>query len=370
MREEPAWGAGRPARSLAVSEASISVNGQASDSSSSRDRVQGSSVQFRGATRVFPGNDVPAVNDVTMDIAPGELVVLLGTSGSGKTTLLKMVNRLEEPTSGTILVNGENVQSLPAASLRRHIGYVIQQAGLFPHMRVRDNVAVVPRLLKWDKALIEARVVELLDLVGLPDHAFGQRYPTQLSGGEQQRIGLARALAAEPPTLLMDEPFGALDAITRRRLQDELRRIHKLLAPTILFVTHDVDEAIRLADRIAVMRGGKLLQVGTPLDLILHPADEFVSDLVGANDAIRRMRLIPVEAAILPGDATSANGHPRLESGATLHEAFNLLLLENHDSLAVTDGSGEVRGMVTMESLREAVNGNTPDPSAEPLTAG
>jgi osmoprotectant transport system ATP-binding protein len=310
------------------------------------------------------------VNDVTMDIAPGELVVLLGTSGSGKTTLLKMVNRLVEPTSGTILVNGEDVQLLPAPLLRRHIGYVIQQAGLFPHMSVRDNVAVVPRLLKWDKQRIDARVVELLELVGLPDSTFGGRFPTQLSGGEQQRVGLARALAARPPTLLMDEPFGALDAITRRRLQDELRRIHSILAPTILFVTHDVDEAIRLADRIAVMRGGKLLQVGTPLDLILHPADDFVADLIGANDAIRRMRLIPVDAAILPGTPQSVNGHPRLESGATLHEAFNLLLLDSHDSLAVTGPTGEIRGMVTMESLREAVNGSSADPVTEPLSAG
>ncbi len=352
-----------------MTEASISANGQPA-ASSSGDRVQGGAVQFRGATRIFPGNDIPAVNDVTMDIAPGELVVLLGTSGSGKTTLLKMVNRLEEPTSGTILVNGQNVQSLPAPTLRRHIGYVIQQAGLFPHMRVRDNVAVVPRLLKWNKPLIDARVIELLDLVGLPDHTFGHRYPSQLSGGEQQRVGLARALAAEPPTLLMDEPFGALDAITRRRLQDELRRIHEILAPTILFVTHDVDEAIRLADRIAVMRGGKLLQVGTPLELIQHPADDFVSDLVGANDAIRRMRLIPVEAAIMPGIPMTASDHPRLESGATLHEALNLLLLENHDSLAVINGSGEVQGVVTMESLREAVTGNGAGPAAEPLTAG
>jgi osmoprotectant transport system ATP-binding protein len=351
-----------------ITEANIDANGQSTDESS-RDRIHGSAVQFRGASKLFPGNDVPSVDDVTMDVAPGELVVLLGTSGSGKTTLLKMVNRLVEPTSGTILVNGENVQSLPAPTLRRQIGYVIQQAGLFPHMRVRDNVAVVPRLLKWDKPLIEVRVTQLLDLVGLPDDTFGDRYPAQLSGGEQQRVGLARALAAEPPTLLMDEPFGALDAITRRRLQDELRRVHRILKPTILFVTHDVDEAVRLADRIAVMRAGRLLQVGTPLELILHPADDFVSDLVGANDAIRRMRLIPVRAAMLPGSTGPANGEPRLEAGATLHEAFNLLLLENHDSLAVTDDTGRVQGMVTMTSLREAVNGHPADPAAEPLTA-
>lgn len=282
-----------------------------------------------------------------------------------------MVNRLIEPSSGTILIDGQDVQSLPAPALRRQIGYVIQQAGLFPHMRVRDNIAVVPRLLKWDKPRIAQRVNELLDLVGLPADTFATRYPAQLSGGEQQRIGLARALAAEPGTLLMDEPFGALDAITRRRLQDELRRIHTTLNSTILFVTHDVDEALRLADRIVIMHGGRVVQEGTPLEIIEHPATDFVADLVGANDAIRRMRLIPVEDAIT-ADAMStfaSAGLPRIRAGASLREALNVLVVGHSSSLAVEGDAGELLGVVTLESLREAASGD-PAPAATNPAAG
>jgi osmoprotectant transport system ATP-binding protein len=295
----------------------------------------------------------PAVDDVSLDVAPGEFVVLLGTSGSGKTTLLKMINRLIEPTSGTITIDGMEVHSRSAPELRRTIGYVIQQSGLFPHMRVEDNIAVVPRLLKWDKARTATRVRELLDLVGLPAGTYSRRYPSQLSGGEQQRVGLARALAAEPRALLMDEPFGALDAITRTRLQDELARIHRQLRHTILFVTHDVDEAVRLADRIVVMNEGRLVQVGTPLEVMTHPADEFVARLMGTHDAVRRLGLIPVSSA-LDGTARALAGAPTLAADATLRDALNRLVTDNLDRVAVADAGGEVIGVVTMESLQRA----------------
>jgi len=295
--------------------------------------------------------------------------VLLGSSGSGKTTLLKMVNRLIEPTSGIITIDEVNILSLPAPALRRTIGYVIQQTGLFPHMRVRDNIAVVPRLLKWDKPRIERRINELLDLVGLPPGQYATRYPTQLSGGEQQRIGLARALAAEPATMLMDEPFGALDAITRGRLQVELKRIHRQLGHTILFVTHDVDEAVRLADRIVVMRHGRIEQVGTPLEIVSAPASAFVADLVGAQDAVRRMTLMPIGAALLPlaHDTRVDDPDAALSSDATLRDGLNALVAANADRIPVRDLDNVVIGEVTLASIREATAGvNMPSQPAAP----
>jgi osmoprotectant transport system ATP-binding protein len=298
-----------------------------------------------------------AVDDVSLDVAPGEFVVLLGTSGSGKTTLLKMINRLIEPTSGTITIDGMEVHARSAPDLRRTIGYVIQQSGLFPHMRVEDNIAVVPRLLKWDKRRIAARVRELLDLVGLPADTYARRYPSQLSGGEQQRVGLARALAAEPRSLLMDEPFGALDAITRTRLQDELARIHRQLRHTILFVTHDVDEAVRLADRIVVMNEGRMVQAGTPLEVMTHPADAFVARLMGTHDAVRRLGLIPVTSA-LDGASPDVSGPAPLTADATLRDALNRLVNNKCDHVAIVDADGKPIGAVTMESLQRAAAGN------------
>lgn len=300
---------------------------------------------------MFAGTAAPAVDNVSFEIAPGELIVLLGSSGSGKTTLLRMINRLEEPTSGTIRINGNDTTSLPAAELRRQIGYVIQQAGLFPHLRIRDNIAVVPRLLKWDRQRIRERVDELLELVGLPAASFGGRYPTQLSGGEQQRVGLARALAARPATLLMDEPFGALDAITRRRLQDELLRLHRELACTIIFVTHDVDEALRLADRIAVMRHGQLLQVDAPLALLTTPVDEFVADLVGANDVFRRLQLLPVTDVMELMQDTHASSRSQFPASGTALEALNALLLDGPSVLDIVDDDGQILGQATLASL-------------------
>ncbi len=317
-----------------------------------RDEIHGSAISLRHAGKRYDASGVPAVDDVSLDVTPGEFIVLLGTSGSGKTTLLKMVNRLIEPTSGEILLDGADIRSLSAPELRRRIGYVIQQAGLFPHMRVADNIAVVPKLLKWPKARVNERVRFLLDLVGLPPDRYARRYPSQLSGGEQQRVGLARAMAAEPKSLLMDEPFGALDAITRLRLQDELVRIHREMRQTILFVTHDVDEALRLAGRIVVMDAGRAVQVGTPLEVVTQPVNDFVARLVGSASADRRLGLIPVTAAIESGPATP-DTRPLADS-ATLREALNALVDTGSPALSVVTQDGQVLGVVTMQSLHQA----------------
>ncbi len=262
-------------------------------------------IRFDRVTKQFDnGSDSrPAVNDVSLTIEPGEFVVLIGPSGCGKTTLLKLINRLYDPTSGTIYIDDTPSQEMLGPDLRRHMGYVIQQGGLFPHYTVEKNVSVVPNLLHWDKARTRARVDELLELVGLPPAEYRERYPSQLSGGQQQRVGIARAVAASPGTLLMDEPFGALDAITRARLQEELRSLTNRLGQTVVFVTHDIDEAVLLADRIAVMREGKVVQYDTPQNVIMRPADRFVAELVGADDLLRRLSLVGALAAMVPLDA-------------------------------------------------------------------
>src|SRR5215213_5515415 len=250
-----------------------------------------SAIVVEKLTRQFLNEPRPAVDQVSFEVEDGAFVVLLGPSGCGKTTLLKMINRLYEPTRGRILIGGVDALGLKATELRRRMGYAIQQTGLFPHMRIEQNIAVVPRLLGWAQPRIDARIDELLDLVGLP-RDYRRRYPRQLSGGEQQRVGIARALAADPATMLMDEPFGAIDAITRARLQDELLALQRQLHKTILFVTHDVEEALRLADRIIVMRDGRIVQFDTPLQILTRPADEFVARLVDAGDTLRQLSLL------------------------------------------------------------------------------
>jgi osmoprotectant transport system ATP-binding protein len=317
---------------------------------------RGSRIAIRNVSKRYGDASIAAVNDISLDIAPGEFIVLLGPSGCGKTTLLKMVNRLYEPTSGTIEIDGRNIQDEPAPQLRRRIGYVIQQSGLFPHMRVGDNIAVVPSLLNWDKARVAARVDELLDLVGLPAEKYRRRYPSQLSGGEQQRVGLARALAAEPPTLLMDEPFGALDAITRTRLQDELSRIHRQLGTTILFVTHDIEEALRLADRIAVMQSGRIEQFDTPLQIMTNPASQFVADLVGTRDVLRRLSLVSVRDIMSTEPA--APGVPEIRASADAREALGLLLESSNSCLRVIDGDGAAIGSLDLAGVRTAIGGH------------
>ena len=253
-----------------------------------------SSVSFEGATKRYGDSEVAAVDQLTLEVPAGEICVLVGPSGCGKTTAMRMVNRTVEMTAGDILIGGESVRSRDAARLRREIGYVIQQIGLFPHRTVAENIAAVPQLLGWDKGRRRARAAELLELVGL-DAALGDRYPAQLSGGQQQRVGVARALAADPLVMLMDEPFGAIDPINRERLQNEFLRLQAEIRKTVLFVTHDIDEAIKMGDRIAVMlEGGRVEQYATPAELLMAPANEFVEDFVGADRALKRLALMRV----------------------------------------------------------------------------
>jgi osmoprotectant transport system ATP-binding protein len=258
--------------------------------------TSGAVVAFEHVTKRYGGPDTPpAVTDLSLTIPAGEVCVLVGPSGCGKTTTMKMVNRLIEPTGGRITIGGEDVMALPAVELRRRIGYVIQQVGLFPHLTIGDNVGVVPRLLRWKPARIRERVDELLELVGLETGTYRDRYPNELSGGERQRVGVARALAADPPVMLMDEPFGAVDPIRRDRLQNEFLRLQEQVRKTIVFVTHDVDEAIKMADRIAILqRGGILAQYDTPAAILANPASEFVERFVGADRGLKRLSLARV----------------------------------------------------------------------------
>jgi osmoprotectant transport system ATP-binding protein len=268
------------------------VNGQ--DGSESGVGEGAASVVFRNVTKRYPGSEAPAVEDLSLDVPAGEICVLVGPSGCGKTTAMRMVNRTVEITAGEIEIGGTPVGDRSPAQLRREIGYVIQQVGLFPHRTIAQNIATVPGLVGWEKDRIGARVTELLELISLPAEV-ADRYPSQLSGGQQQRVGVARALAADPPVMLMDEPFGAIDPINRERLQNEFLRLQAEIRKTILFVTHDIDEAIKMGDRIAIMReGGHLAQFATPAELLMDPADEFVEDFVGADRALKRLALMRV----------------------------------------------------------------------------
>jgi osmoprotectant transport system ATP-binding protein len=301
------------------------------------------------------------VDDVSFEVERGAFVVLLGPSGCGKTTLLKTVNRLIEPTLGTILVNGTDARSLEATTLRRGIGYVIQQVGLFPHMRVAENVAVVPSLLGWPKERIATRVEQMLDLVHLPAAQFSERFPAALSGGQQQRVGLARALAASPEILLMDEPFGALDAIERSRLQGELAALQQQLRKTVLFVTHDVDEALRLADAIVVMRTGRVVQYGRPREILARPADRFVAELVNAGDLVRLFSVMKVSEVPLVADsdleaADAKIDAPAIDFDSDLRAALSMMLQAGVFHLRVVDSSGKQLGALTLESMLTAAH--------------
>jgi osmoprotectant transport system ATP-binding protein len=317
-----------------------------------RDRRQAVEIEFDHATKRYPGRSAPAVDDLTLTIPAGEICCLVGPSGGGKTTAMKLVNRLVELTSGDVRIDGASVRSLDQTALRRGIGYVIQQVGLFPHLTVAENVATVPRLLGWSKREIRERVDELLDLVELPARDYRSRYASQLSGGERQRVGLARALAADPPVMLMDEPFGALDPITRTRLQKELLRIHEELRKTIIFVTHDIDEAILVGDRVAILReGGVLAQYATPDELLAHPADEFVARFVGADRGLKRLALRTLgEVELGPPDGVAA---PAAGPRTTLRDALSLMLSEGSPALAVVDGDGTRLGTLTLDRLTE-----------------
>ncbi len=325
-------------------------------------------IACEGVTRQFSNTTRPAVDHVSFKVTAGDLVVLLGPSGCGKTTLLKMINRLYEPTEGKIWIGGREIHDLPANELRRHIGYVIQQVGLFPHMTIAQNISVVPRLLGWQRARTDERVKSLLEMVGLPQ-AYLKRYPRQLSGGEQQRIGLARALAADPDILLMDEPFAAVDAINRERLQGELLEIQRKVHKTVLFVTHDVEEAFRLADKIVVMRAGKLVQYGTPLEIVTRPQDEFVQELVGSGNMLRRLSLIDVQSVLdarTSWASKQALAHLSLNDPAVVHPEDDLrsvlsLLLDSHgDTLQVVDRDGRRVGEISLADLRATLVENAP----------
>ena len=344
-------------------------------------------LEWRGVTKYF--GERRAVDDFTLDVREGELLVLIGPSGCGKTTSLKMINRLVEPDAGRILVDGRDAGEVPAVEVRRHMGYVIQQVGLFPHMNVRDNVAAVPRLLRWDEGRIAERADELLDLVGLPPGMYAEAWPARLSGGEAQRVGVARALAADPPILLMDEPFGAVDPLTREVLQTEFLRIQSELGKTVVFVTHDLDEAVRLGDRIAVMNEGRLAAVAAPEDILLD-SDPFVRDFTGDDRALRRLARIGVidvvsedsevgaaaddgpEAGEDPGEAAedSETGGGAADSegaaaaaddaaagsvsrDASLKDALAVMLENGARSLDVIDTEDAVVGSISIDELLE-----------------
>jgi len=294
-------------------------------------------ITFDHVTKRYAGRDVAAVDDLSLEIPAGAFCILVGPSGGGKTTALKMVNRLIPFDSGEIRIDGRDIHELPLTELRRGIGYVIQQIGLFPHVTVAGNIGTVPGLLGWPRQKVAARTAELLELVGL-EQADGKRYPAQLSGGQRQRVGLARALAADPPVLLMDEPFGALDPITRFRLQTELRRLHKEVGKTVIFVTHDVDEAIQMGDRIALLReGGVLAQYDTPDAILARPADDFVKQFVGEDRALRRLALRQLkDVALEPGSPDEPG--PRVAAETTLRNAVSQMLETNTDRVVVVDG--------------------------------
>ncbi|MEN3121205.1 ABC transporter ATP-binding protein [Janibacter sp. LM] len=261
-----------------------------------RREVSGAEIVFDSVVKTYPGQRTPAVDHLSLTVPAGQITMFIGPSGCGKTTTLKMINRLHEPTSGTITIDGVDIRSRNATELRRTIGYVIQGGSLFPHMSVGDNIALVPRLLTWDKQRITERVDDLLELVGLDPARYRNRYPKELSGGQQQRVGVARGLAADPPVLLMDEPFGAVDPITRQRLQDELMSIQEELQKTIVCVTHDIDEAVKLGDRILLLReGAHIAQYDTPTNILANPADEFVEDFVGAGSSLKQLSLSRVD---------------------------------------------------------------------------
>ncbi|MFF3893101.1 betaine/proline/choline family ABC transporter ATP-binding protein [Streptomyces sp. NPDC001812] len=367
----------------------------------------GAPIELENLTKRYPGSAQPAVDDVSMEIRAGETVILVGPSGCGKSTTLKMINRLIEPSSGRIRIGGEDVTHMDPVRLRRQVGYAIQASGLFPHMTVAQNIALVPKMLRWPAARVRDRVEQMLDLVGLDPGEFHDRYPRRLSGGQQQRVGVARALAADPPVLLMDEPFGAVDPITRDHLQDELIRLQHELHKTIVFVTHDFDEAIKLGDRIAVLRErSHIAQFDTPEAILTNPSDDFVSGFVGAGAALKRLNLTRVrdvgitdyptvtvddplqqifdmlrssgsnEILLLDrrgrpykwlrrGDLMRAKGslaragtlvQDTVTRNATLRDALEAVLTDSSGRVVVTGGRGTYQGVVDVETLMNSVH--------------
>lgn len=314
------------------------------------------SITLENLGKVYPDGTV-AVGDISLEVPAGELVVLIGPSGSGKSTVLRMINRLIEPSKGTIKIDGTDVTAQNPVELRRQIGYVIQNVGLFPHQTIRTNIGTVPRLLGWDRKQVDTRSDELLDLVGLDPKRYAGRYPNELSGGQRQRVGVARALAADPLVLLMDEPFSAVDPIVRARLQEEFLRLQAAVRKTIVLVTHDIDEAVRLGDRIAVLgEGGRLLQYDTPPDLLGKPASDTVREFVGADRGIRRLTVTPVRDAMRPlGRIEDIGRLPVIEADGTLYDALAAMLTA--DSLnVVVHRDGKPVGTISRSAVFEVPN--------------
>jgi osmoprotectant transport system ATP-binding protein len=310
---------------------------------------------YREVTKTYAGRKTPAVSNLTLEVPAGEICVLIGPSGSGKTTALQVVNRLIPMTSGDVTIDDRSIMSLDETELRRGIGYVFQQIGLFPHMSVEDNIGTVPSLLRWPKESIRARARELLELVGLDPDEDMRRYPSEFSGGQRQRIGVARAMAADQPLMLMDEPFGALDPITRDRLQDDFLRLHEEVPKTVVFVTHDIDEAIKMGHRIAILRDGELVQYDTPDRILADPANEFVADFVGADRGLKRLRvwqLNDLELGPQPGDAHAG---PALPADTSLRDALSLMLVEGVERLTVLDEDGHPTGTVELDAITRLV---------------
>jgi osmoprotectant transport system ATP-binding protein len=303
----------------------------------------------------YPGREQAAVQDLSFVVAPGEICVLIGPSGCGKTTALKMVNRLISISDGDITIDGESVRQLELTQLRRRIGYVFQQIGLFPHMTIESNIGSVPRLLGWSKTRIRERAAELLELVGLDPESDLRRYPGEFSGGQQQRIGVARAMAADPPIMLMDEPFGAIDPIARDRLQNDFLRLHHQVRKTVIFVTHDIDEAIKMGDKIAIIRDGHLVQLAGADELLASPADEFVASFVGEDRGLKRLRVRTLRDLELD---PSSSGEPRtapiLET-TSLHYALSQMLAEGTTRLDVVDQQGRPIGSARLEMITELI---------------
>jgi osmoprotectant transport system ATP-binding protein len=321
---------------------------------------QAATVELRHVSKTYPGADRTAIQDLSLEVPAGDICVLVGPSGCGKTTAMRLINRMTDLSGGDILLDGRSVMEVAPAQLRREIGYVIQQVGLFPHETVAENIATVPRLLGWDKPSIRARVAELLELVSL-DPAMAGRFPAQLSGGQRQRVGVARALAADPPLMLMDEPFGAIDPIVRERLQNEFLRLQAEIRKTIVFVTHDIDEAIKMGDRIAILRqGGVLAQYATPAELLMAPADQFVEEFVGADRALKRLALMRVRDVNL-WEA------PAVRIGEPVRHARERMAATGLPNALLIDDDGKPLGWLTERDLQQDRIMAPPHLAAEPI---
>jgi osmoprotectant transport system ATP-binding protein len=324
--------------------------------------AQAAELELRGVSKRYAGQREPAIRELSFTVPAGEVCVLVGPSGSGKTTAMRLINRMISITAGDILLGGRSVLEREPRELRREIGYVIQQIGLFPHQTVSENIATVPQLLGWPKDRIRDRVHELLELIDLDPQEMQARYPAQLSGGQRQRVGVARALAADPPLMLMDEPFGAIDPINRGRLQDEFLRLQDKVKKTVVFVTHDIDEAIKMGDRIAILReGGVLAQYDTPREILTHPADEFVAQFVGADRGLKRLALTTLaEMKLIEPNGTRGAPPPdpalSLPRETSVRDALSLMLMANGAPLSVLDADGRVEGLLTLGLVEQLLS--------------